>query len=284
MTTYAARLQEEHPTAAPDGKVWAAGVRFQAMGKVYHFDASEHLDLQAGDFVLVETVRGRQLGEVVALVLLDESDQHLKPVQRRATGRELALRQQLQRQEESTLETAREIAAENCLPIKLVVAEYTFDGQRLTLLYVSEDKNPSLASLTRQLESRFDVHVDLRRIGPRDQAKLMKGYGACGELRCCNRFLSDFRPVSIRMAKAQGVSLNPVDITGICGRLRCCLTYEHELYKEAVKKMPRRKKWVRTPHGEGRVIDLLPLKDIVVVRIEDRRVEVPLDEVEVISK
>jgi cell fate regulator YaaT (PSP1 superfamily) len=271
-------------TAAPKGKVWAAGVRFQPTGKVYHFDASDHLDLQAGDFVLVETVRGQQLGEVVGLALLDESDQHLKPVQRRATGRELALRQQLQEKEESVLEIARQIAAEQGLPIKLIIAEYTFDVQRLTILYVSEDKNPHLGPLVQQLQETLNVQIDLRRVGPRDQAKLMKGYGACGELRCCNRFLADFRPVSIRMAKAQGISLNPADITGICGRLRCCLTYEHELYKEAIKKMPRRKKRVRTPYGEGKVIDLLPLKDVVVVRIEDRRVEVPVEEVEVISK
>ncbi len=271
-------------TAAPNGKVWAAGVRFQPTGKVYHFDASDHLDLQMGDFVLVSTVRGRQLGEVVGLVLLEESDQHLKPIQRRATGRELALRQQLQEKEGQILETARQIVAEQNLPIKLIIAEYTFDAQQLTILYVSEDKNPHLEPLIQQIQKMLDVQVDLRRVGPRDQAKLMTGYGVCGELRCCNRFLADFRPVSIRMAKAQGVSLNPADITGICGRLRCCLTYEHELYKEAIKKMPRRKKRVRTPYGEGKVIDLLPLKDVVVVRIEDRRVEVPVEEVEIISK
>jgi cell fate regulator YaaT (PSP1 superfamily) len=126
--------------------------------------------------------------------------------------------------------------------------------------------------------------VDLRRIGPRDYAKLLGGYGACGEPRCCSRFICEFSPVSIKMAKTQGVSLNPSDITGLCGRLRCCLLYEHEQYAEASKKMPRRKKRVQTPHGEGKVVDLLPLKGMVVVQIEDRRVEVPVDDVELISK
>jgi len=125
--------------------------------------------------------------------------------------------------------------------------------------------------------------VDLRRIGPRDQAKLMGGYGACGELRCCSRFLSEFSPVSIKMAKTQGMSLNPSDITGMCGRLRCCLVYEHEQYAEACQMMPRRKKRVRTPYGEGKVVDLLPLKRMVVVQVEDRRLEVPVEEVELIS-
>jgi len=169
------------------------------------------------------------------------------------------------------------------LPVKIVTAEYTFDGQRLTLLYASAEKKVNLAELQQRLQRRLSVRVDLRRIGPRDQAKLMGGYGACGELRCCSRFLSEFSPVSIKMAKTQGVSLNPSEITGMCGRLRCCLVYEHEQYVEACKVMPRRKKRVRTPYGEGKVVDLLPLRGVVVVQVEDRRLEVPVEEVEPIS-
>jgi len=262
-----------------------ASVRFQPRGRAYHFDVSDHQGLRPGDFVLVETARGQQLGEVVSVRPLREGEDNegLKPVRRRATGRDLALRQQWQQKEAETLVTAREAVAQLGLPVKIVTAEYTFDGQRLTLLYVSEEKTVNPDKLRQRLQRTLSVRVDLRRIGPRDQAKLMGGYGACGELRCCSRFLAEFNPVSIKMAKMQGVSLNPSEITGMCGRLRCCLVYEHGQYEEACKMMPRRKKRVRTAYGEGKVVDLLPLKGIVVVQVEDRRLEVPVEEVEPIS-
>ena len=260
-----------------------AGVRFQPTGKAYHFDATNHPDLQAGDFVLVETSRGKQLGEVVCLRPMPKDEmQDLKPIKRRATGRDLALLQHWREKEAETLAAAREAAAQLNLPVKIITAEYTFDGQRLTLLYVSEDKNPDFGKFLQKLRKITRSRVDMRRVGVRDHAKLMDGYGACGEPRCCARFLSDFSPVSIKMAKTQGVSLNPSEITGMCGRLRCCLVYEDEQYRDACKMMPRRKKRVRTPHGEGRVVDLLPLRGAVVVQIEDRRIEVPVDEVETI--
>jgi cell fate regulator YaaT (PSP1 superfamily) len=253
------------------------------MGKLYDFDARACPSLRPGDFALVETARGQQLGEVVSTRPMHEAKERLKPVQRRATGRDLALRQQWREKEKESLTTARETAARLGLPVKIVVAEYTFDGQRLTLLYTSDDKNLDLNKLQRALQRKLAVRVDFRRIGPRDHAKLMGGYGACGELCCCSRFLIEFSPVSIKMAKTQGVSLNPSEITGMCGRLRCCLVYEHEQYVEASRTMPRRKKRVRTPYGEGKVLDLLPLKGIVIVKIEDRRLEVPVEEVELIS-
>ncbi len=262
-----------------------ASVRFQPRGRAYHFNASDHQGLRPGDFVLVETARGQQLGEVVSVRPLHEGEDNegLKPVRRRATGRDLALRQQWQQKEAETLVAAREAATQLGLPVKIVTAEYTFDGQRLTLLYASEEKKVNLDKLRQRLQHTLSVRVDLRRIGPRDQAKLMGGYGACGESRCCSRFLAEFSPVSIKMAKMQGVSLNPSEITGMCGRLRCCLVYEHEQYEEACKMMPRRKKRVRTVHGEGRVVGLLPLKGIVIVQVEGRRLEVPVEEVEPIS-
>jgi cell fate regulator YaaT (PSP1 superfamily) len=251
---------------------------------VYGFDASDCQDLRPGDFVLVETARGQQLGEVVSVQPLREGEgKDLKPVQRRATGSDLAFRRRWQREEAEALAAARQLAAQLGLPVKIAVAEYTFDGQRLTLLYVSDEKKLELGELLQRLQQELAVRVDLRRIGPRDQAKLMGGYGACGELRCCSRFLSEFSPVSIKMAKTQGMSLNPSDITGMCGRLRCCLVYEQEQYAEACQMMPRRKKRVRTPYGEGKVVDLLPLKRMVVVQVEDRRLEVPVEEVELIS-
>jgi cell fate regulator YaaT (PSP1 superfamily) len=271
-------------TQAPGTDARVAGIRFQPTGKVYCFDATGHDDLQAGDFALVETARGQQLGEVVGVWPRCEGDtESLKPIQRRATGRDLALRQQWCAKEDEALTSARKVAADLRLPIKVVIAEYTFDGQRLTFLYTSDEKGVELGELIHRLQRTFSVHVDLRRIGPRDQAKLMAGYGACGELRCCSSFISEFSPVSIKMAKTQGVSLSPTEITGMCGRLRCCLVYENEQYVDACKLMPRRKKRVLTPFGEGKVVDLLPMKGIVVVRVEDRRVEVPVEEVELIK-
>ncbi len=272
-------------TQISNPKFRVAGVRFQPTGKVYCFDASGCQDLRPGDFVLVETAHGEQLGEVVSVRPVHEGGREggLKPVQRRATSRDLALRQQWRSKEKGALIAAREAAARLGLPVKIVIAEYTFDGQRLTLLYVGDEKKLDLGKLQLALQRTLATRVDLRRIGPRDQAKLMGGYGACGELRCCSRFLSEFNPVSIKMAKTQGVSLNPSDITGMCGRLRCCLVYEQEQYKEACQVMPRRKKRVRTPYGEGKVVDLLPLKGVVVVQVEDRRLEVPVEEVELIS-
>ena len=259
-----------------------ASIRFQPTGKLYDFDASGFSDLQPGDFVIVETARGQQIGEIVSLEPATDPDKGsgLKPIIQPASGRELAIRQQWREKEREVLDTARQIVLQMNLPIKMVTAEYTFDGHRLTLLYTSEEKKLNLKNFQRRLRRRFSGRIDLRRIGARDQAKLMGGYGACGEPRCCARFLADFQPVSIKMAKLQGVSLNPSEITGLCGRLRCCLMYENEQYKEASANLPRRKRYVRTPHGDGKVVDLIPLRNIVVVQIEDRRVEVPAEEVE----
>ncbi len=274
--------EQESPSGSASPKDLVAGVRFHATGKVYHFDASGHADLENGDFVLVETSRGLELGEVLTVrpARGGEKVGSLKPIRRRATGRDLALRQRRQEKAEEALRLARDLAKELDLPLKIAAADYTYDGRRLTILYVSEDGEKGVNKLRDRLRRQFGGPVTLRRVGPRDHAKFLSGYGACGEVRCCSRFLSEFQSVSMKMAKAQGVSLNPSEITGMCGRLRCCLVYEHEQYAEACKSMPPVKKRVRTPHGEGRVVGLLPLKGVVVVQIEDRRVEVPAQEVE----
>lgn len=263
-----------------------AGVRFQPTGKTYHFAVPDDEKLRSGDFALVETVRGKQLGEVVYVRPSREGENvsHLKLVQRRATGRDLALRQLWQEKEEKALSLAREEAANLNLPLKIIIAEYTLDGRQLTLLYGSEQNKLNLSKLHQRLQRELDTHVELLKIGPRDQAKLMGGYGACGGPRCCSHFLPDFRSISIRMAKKQGVSLHPSSITGMCNRLRCCLAYEHKQYVDALKSLPQRKSYVRTPQGEGKVVDLIPLRNAVVVRIDDRRIEVAAEEVELIPK
>jgi cell fate regulator YaaT (PSP1 superfamily) len=263
---------ESTPRAFGDRLI--AGVRFQPSGKIYHFDASDVDDLRPGDFAVVETVRGTQLGEVVNV---------RPPRKRRATGRELALRQRWQTEEEKALELARTEAKALGLSVKMVLAEYTLDGKRLTLLYGTEAKHLDVSELERRLQRELNTRVELLKIGPRDQAKLMGGCGACGGPRCCSHFLPEFTSISIRMAKKQGVSLHPSAITGMCDRLRCCLQYEYEQYLEALRNLPRRKRQVKTPYGVGRVIDLVPLRHAVIVRIEDRRVELPVDEIEPVS-
>ena len=233
------------------------GVRFSKGGKVYHFDATKISDLKIGDSVIVETSRGWQLGEV-AQILVDPKDEiegGWKSIDRRATPRDLLLRQSWQKKEESVVQKARQKVIELGLSgVKVVSAEYSFDGAHLTLLYNNEtEEKIDLKTLKRVFQKSYSpTHVDFRQIGPRDVAKIIEGIGACGlEKRCCSKFLMEFSSISIRMAKNQGVSLTPSEITGMCGRLRCCLLYENEFYAEARKRLPKRNKRVITPSGEG---------------------------------
>jgi cell fate regulator YaaT (PSP1 superfamily) len=254
-----------------------AAIRFQPVGKLYHFDATAIDDLQAGDFVIVSTSRGEEIGSVVGFIEdpAQIPDGTHKPVERRATARELVMRRMWQRRELEVLIDCRAKAAEVGLSgVKLVRAEYSYDGSRLTYLYNSEgDEKVDVSKLRKEMISALrGTQIEFRQVGPRDVAKIISGMGACGlEERCCSRFLTDFSPISIRMAKAQGISLNPQEITGMCGRLRCCLLYEYEQYVEARKQLPKRKKKVVTPRGVGKVVDVLPLKQAVIVQLEDDR-------------
>jgi len=275
---------------------YIVGIRFQRVGKIYHFDASSFPDLTAGDFAVVETSRGKQLGEVVEIVQEPQpANGSWKPIQRRATPRDLLIRQLWQRKELEALINCRAKAAElNLKGVKIVAVEYSFDGARLSFLYSTEtEEKIDLRALRRVLQRIYQrARVEMRQIGPRDVAKLLGGMGACGlETRCCSMFLTEFSPISIKMAKEQGISLTPSEITGMCGRLRCCLIYEYEQYVEARKQLPKRNKRVVSPKGEGRVVDVFPLKDTVVVEIEDgalhefSRLELqPWDELEALRR
>ena len=196
------------------------------------------------------------------------------------------MRRMWQRKELETMIDCRAKASEVGLEgVKIAKAEYSFDGSRVTFLYNYEgeeklDLNKLRGSMQRTMKSS---RVEFRQIGPRDVAKIIGGMGACGlEQRCCSMFLSEFSPISIKMAKAQGISLNPQEITGMCGRLRCCLVYEYEQYVEARKNLPKVKKRVVTPLGEGKVVEVLPLRQAVVVALADdnRRVEFLKHEIE----
>ncbi len=250
------------------------GIRFQKVGKVYHFDASGIEDLRVGDFAVVDTSRGRQLGEIVQIVE-DPSpppEGSWKPIHRRATPRDLVLRQIWQKKEvEAMINGRAKLADMKIEGVKIVAAEFTFDGSRLSFLYSTEGEGKiDLRDLRRAMQRVYPrSRVEMRQIGPRDVAKILGGMGACGmATRCCSMFLTEFSPISIKMAKEQGISLTPSEITGICGRLRCCLVYEYEQYVTARKELPKRNKRVVTPSGEGRVIDMFPLKDAVLVELD----------------
>ncbi len=263
------------------------GIRFQQVGKIYHFDATQTPDIEVGDFVVVETSRGQQIGQIAQIVADPEKprDGAWKPIVRKATPRDLVLRQVWQRKEAEALVNCRAKTKELAIAgVKMIAAEYTFDGNRLTIHYSSEsEETVDLSALRNELKPLYPrVRIEFRQIGPRDVAKILGGMGTCGmENRCCSRFLTDFSPISIRMAKAQGISLSPSEITGMCGRLRCCLIYEYEQYVEARKTLPKRGKRVKTPEGEGKVVDCYPLKQSVIVsNAEGVLKEFPIEEVQ----
>lgn len=251
------------------------GIRFSKVGKIYHFQATNLPALRVGDAVVVETARGWQIGEVAQIVKepMQPPEGGWKPVERVATPRDLLLRQLWQLRELDVVEMCRRRASELRLQnLKVVAAEYSFDGSRLTILYSTEgEERVDLKSLRQDMQRQYaPAMVELRQIGPRDVAKLLGGMGACGlETRCCSRFLTEFSSISIRMAKEQGISLTPTEITGMCGRLRCCLIYEFDTYVEARKGLPKRNKRIATPLGEGKVIDVLPLAGKVRVDIPE---------------
>ena len=275
-------------SATLDTTVPLVGVRFQKVGKLYHFDASHFPETKLGDRVIVETKRGSQMGEVVKFVE-STPEGGIKAIQRLATPRDLLMAQQWQAKDLAAMINCRARAAELHLKhLKIVRAEYNYDGTRLTFLYSTDlddngrsEARVDLKSLQSDMAALYEpAYVELHQIGPRDVAKLIGGLGACGiEERCCSKFLTEFSPVSIKMAKEQGISLNPEEITGMCGRLRCCLVYEYEQYVEARKTLPKIKKRVGTPKGEGKVIDLNPMKQTVIVITEEGRFEFSKDEI-----
>jgi cell fate regulator YaaT (PSP1 superfamily) len=251
------------------------GVRFTKIGKIYHFDSGPVEDLKIGDHVIVETSRGKHLGEVMQVLdsPSEKPDRGWKPVNRRATPRDLLLQKTWQaRQTEAMIECRAKAAEMKLEGVKIVAAEYNYDGSRLTYMYSTEsEEKVNLKKLKQAMNRKYrEPQIEMRQIGPRDVAKIIGGMGACGlETRCCSKFLTDFSPISIKMAKAQGISLTPSEITGMCGRLRCCLIYEYEQYAAARKEMPKRKKQVVTPLGRGKVVDVSPLTGMVTVQIED---------------
>ena len=261
------------------------GVRFKRAGKIYYFEAAD-IDLEVHDYVVVETVRGLELGQVVISpkqVIASDMDKPLKPVIRNAEPEDTERAQEFEVKEREALVECGKLLAELNLPMKLLSAEYNLDGKHLTI-YFSAAERIDFRGLLRELASRLKTRVELRQTGPRDEAKLIGGYGRCGRHLCCASFLSQFAPVSIRMAKDQNLPLNPMKISGVCGRLMCCLVYESELYRMLKGKMPKVGQRVSTATGAAKVVGSNPLKGTVLVELESEvTVELPLDEITIES-
>ena len=215
------------------------GVRFRSGSKVYYFDPKEFAPKQ-NEYVIVETARGVECGRVVTIPREVEDkrvQQPLRSVVRPATEEDLAKEAEHREKEREAYKRCREMIAEHGLDMKLIRAEYSFDGKKL-LFYFTADGRIDFRDLVRDLASAFHMRIELRQVGVRDEAKMLGGIGICGRPFCCSTFLSDFAPVSIKMAKEQNLSLNPTKISGSCGRLMCCLKNEQETYEYLTKRMP----------------------------------------------
>jgi cell fate regulator YaaT (PSP1 superfamily) len=281
----------------PSSQPCIVGLRFQAIGKLYHFDASNFKGIQPGDYVVVETSRGTQLGQIVQFINNPDRGNvsGTKAILRIATPQDLLVRQQWEKKEIEAVNDCRKKASELGLTdVKIVSAEFSLDGNKLLFIYCSEEgEKIDLKSLRKTMQRNYpQSHVDMHLVGPRDVAKTLGGMGACGmECRCCTLFLTEFSPISIKMAKEQGISLTPTEITGMCGRLRCCLVYEYEQYIEARRQLPKKGKLVATPKGNGKVLDVIPLKGTILVELDQggqhefiKQDIQPLDELDAVIK
>ena len=272
--------------SAPPGSVKTVGVRFKKAGRIYYFDPAG-LELEVNDWVVVETTRGLEVARVVISpkqVLSSEVETPLKPVVRKAEKKEVQHSEEVEAKDKEALIECAKIITRIGLPMKLLSAEYSFDGGHLTFFFSSAER-VDFRELVRELAGRFKVRVELRQVGARDEAKICGGFGRCGRQLCCASFLSEFVPISIKMAKEQDLPLNPLKISGVCGRLLCCLAYEHDFYHDMKGKMPRDGQTVSTPMGEARVVGSNPLKETVIVELETQvTLELPVSDVKVITK
>ncbi len=245
------------------------GVRFKSVGKIYYFDGN-NINIKKGDGVIVETSRGVEYGFVVLAkktIPEEEVVSPLKKVLRVATKEDDNTLEENRKKEQEAYEICAEKIAAHELDMKLVDVEYTFDHNRI-LFYFTADGRVDFRELVRDLASVFKTRIELRQIGVRDEAKMLGGIGICGRPLCCNSYLGEFVPVSIKMAKEQSLSLNPTKISGTCGRLMCCLKNEQAAYESLLKKTPNVGALVNTPDGKGTVTSVALLKGYVTVSRE----------------
>ena len=252
------------------------GVRFKEVSKIYYFDPT-NIKFKIGDKVIVETVRGIELGEIVLdnrSIPEEDIVAPLRQVIRAATDEDLKKLEEIKDREKNALVICEEKIKEHKLNMKLVDVEYTFDCGKI-LFYFTADGRVDFRELVKSLAGVFKTRIELRQIGVRDEAKILGGIGICGRQLCCKSFLCDFHPVSIKMAKEQSLSLNPTKISGCCGRLMCCLKYENDTYEEMLKFVPKVDAIVRTPDGKGKVIENNVLGGTIKVKLDSSDITAP---------
>jgi len=246
------------------------GVRFKTVGKIYYFNPGG-MKIEKGSHVVVETARGLECGEV-AIANKEVADntvvKPLKKIIRLATEKDITAMHENSAKEKEAFRICIGKIAEHKLEMKLVDVEYTFDAGKI-IFYFTADGRVDFRELVKDLAGVFRTRIELRQIGVRDEAKMLGGLGICGQPFCCSAFLNEFQPVSIKMAKEQGLSLNPAKISGTCGRLMCCLKYEQDAYEDLLKNTPKIGAIVDTPEGKGNVVDQNLLTGILKVRLED---------------
>jgi len=258
------------------------GIRFRGGCKIYHFDPGDHL-LKKGDHVIVNTERGVGLGVVVHGIQLRDAQIHpgaLKKVQRAATPEEISRHRGNLEREQEAKRFCLERIKDHGLEMNLVDVDYFYDCSKIIFYFTAEGR-VDFRELVKDLVRQLKVRVELRQIGVRNQAKMVGGLGNCGREVCCATFLSDFHPVSVRMAKEQNLSLNPTKISGACGRLMCCLKFEYETYRQLRKDMPKVGKKIDTPEGRGKVIRQNILGRTITVLLENgKETEIVLSPIE----
>lgn len=244
------------------------GVKFKHAGKMYYFDPAGH-KVKLGDAVIVETARGIEYGTIaLEEKAIDESKivSPLKPIIRVASEKDRIINEENNKKKDEALKLCQEKVDKHKLDMKLIDVEYTFDNNKV-VFYFTADGRVDFRELVKDLASVFKMRIELRQIGVRDEAKIMGGIGNCGRSLCCHKWLSEFQPVSIKMAKTQGLSLNPTKISGICGRLMCCLKYENDTYCEAKKGMPENGEKIKTPDGMAIVSEVKVLENEIKARL-----------------
>ena len=245
-------------------------VRFKDGGKQYYFDPQGQT-VKAGEGVILETSQGLEYGECTRgnhMVADEAVVQPLRPLVRIATDKDKEVVAQNKEKEEHALKVCQQKIEEHELDMKLVDAEYSFEGNKVLFFFTSEGR-VDFRALVKDLAAALHARIELRQIGVRDEAKMLGGLGICGKPFCCSQFLDEFQPVSIKMAKTQSLSLNPTKISGTCGRLMCCLKYEQNAYEDAVKRCPKQDSFVETPDGVGTVTQVNLLREQVKVHLED---------------
>ena len=265
------------------------GVRFKEGGKIYFFDPAD-FPINKGDYVIVDTARGLECGLVVQGVHTEREEKIVKPlkaVSRIATKQDVDKMNQNRRDEKKAFDICLEKIEKHKLEMKLIDVEYTFDRSK-ALFYFTADGRVDFRELVKELAQIFRTRIELRQIGVRDESKMKGGVGVCGQPFCCSRFLSDFTPVSIKMAKEQGLSLNPAKISGCCGRLMCCLSYEQNVYEYLNKITPGVGSMVRTCDGTGCVCEASLLAGKLKVRLDKNKEGAPkeyeVDDVQVLRR